>query len=828
VNRLRIRLGDRSAGERRTRALSVRAFWQRLSLWPRLVIAVTVGFGVLFVVFSVLAVRAVDSSTRRIVNERAVIAEMAAGEIDGVLDRSRRVLAAAAADRSFEASGASIVDADHALAHAYASQGPVALAMYVIDPSGQLRLAQPSRRLVGAQTVVPRVFVTHALVTRGPALSAPFRDRSGNPAVALAYPALGAGGQLRFLLVEVLDVASPDFTKPLAEATRLGRTGHGELVGPAGIVIASTETGDALEPGEHRPFYRRMLRSRNAGVDTVSYTPPEGPPPKHAPRHVMAWAPVPGAPWGVAVGGTVSDTFGAVQRLRRTLLVAGAGALAALWLAALVGARFLVRPVRALTSAARDMASGDLERPIAVGEGGEIGLLAQSLESMRAQLRESLETATRWGRELEAKVEERTAELRLSNRQLAAVSAVATAGSRAYDLPSMLDACLAAILEHTHMDGASVRLVEPRERRLGPALSRGVFADMGGDEAPVDMECPCREVLERETAVYPAPGRCCASCGGGSETTLALLPLKTRKELNGVLAVARNSEAPFSREERRMLAAIGDQLALAIENARLLEELARIDAQREVQRLRTELISAVSHELRTPLGFIKGYATTLLRGDDIDPETRTQFLEIIDEETTKLERMVEELLDTSRLQAGRLEISPLTVELAALVEGIVAKARPSLAAAGHEAVLRSSDGPVNVVADPLRVEQVLENLLENSARYSPAPAPIEIRVGRDDGYGVVAVRDHGDGVSEDELERIFEPFYRGAAGRSSGERGVGLGLAICRGLIEAQGGAIWIETQPGAGATFAFSLPAAAEAPASPVELSPSEVEQAR
>lgn len=781
----------------------------------------TLGFGVLFVVFSVLAVRAVDSSTRRIVNERAVIAEMVAGEIEGVLDRSRRVLAAAAADKSFEASGASIVDADHALAHAYASQGSVALAMVVIDPSGRLRLAEPSRRLGGLRTVVPTEFIARALVTRRPALSAPFRDRSGNPAVALAYPAVGVQGQLRFVLVEVLDVASPDFTKPLAEATRLGRTGHGELVGPAGIVIASTETGDALEPGEHRPFYRRMLRSRSEGVDTVPYTPPKGPPLKHPPRHVMAWAPVPGAPWGVAVGGTVSDTFGAVQRLRRTLLVAGVGALAALWLAALIGARFLVRPVRTLTIAAHDMASGDLERPIAVGEGGEIGLLAQSLESMRTQLRESLETATRWGRELEAKVEERTAELRLSNRQLAAVSAVATAGSRAYDLPSMLDSCLDAILEHTHMDGASVRLVEPRGRRLGPAFTRGVIAHIGGDEAPAGTECSCREVLERETAVYPVPGGCCASCGAGSETTRALLPLKTRKELIGVLAVARDSQAPLSREERRTLAAIGDQLALAVENAQLLDELGRIEAQREVGKLRTELIAAVSHELRTPLGYIKGYATTLLRGDDIDPETRTQFLEIIDEETTKLESMVEELLDTSRLQAGRLEISSMTVELGALVEGIVAKARPSLAAAGHEAVLRSGDGPVNVVADPLRVEQVLENLLENSARYSHTTAPIEIRVGRDDGYGVVAVRDHGEGVSEDELERIFEPFYRGAAGRTSGERGVGLGLAICRGLIEAQGGAIWVETQPGAGATFAFSLPAAAEVPASPPEAPP-------
>ncbi len=180
-------------------------------------------------------------------------------------------------------------------------------------------------------------------------------------------------------------------------------------------------------------------------------------------------------------------------------------------------------------------------------------------------------------------------------------------------------------------------------------------------------------------------------------------------------------------EERPILTAICDQIAVAVENTRLAAELRRLEAQHEVQRMRSELISAVSHELRTPLGFIKSYATTLLREDTpIEPATRRHFLEIIDEETDKLDHMIDELLDVSRLQAGRLPIDRAPMALDALVARAVDRARPMLEASGHTVTLRLPDGDVPVFADALRIEQVLDNLLENAARYSDPSSAVEI------------------------------------------------------------------------------------------------------
>src|SRR5581483_11385661 len=449
---------DRAAARRR----SVAAALQRVSLWPRLVISFTLGFCVLFAVFMVVTLHAVHASSSRIVRERLVIAEMAASNIEQLLEHVRVTLAAADRDRS--------------PARAFEALAPTAVAVYEVDRRGRLSRSIPAHASTDAALVTGRPFVERAATARRFAVSGPFRLADGRGAVAVAYH-----GQRGDTLVLVLDPAAPAFMRPLVESMRLGNTGHGELVGAAGYVIASTDSGDAIHPGEHRPFYREMLRRRDTDVQTVPYVERDRPPGARK-LHVMAWSPVHGVPWGVAVGGTLADTFGPVQRLRRTLILAGTGTLLLLWLIALGGAHVLVRPVQKLTRAAHAMAGGDLEHPIAVTEGGEIGVLADSLESMRAQLR-------RWGDELELQVEGRTSELRATNRQLAAVTAVATAGSTSFDLPAMIDACLAAIIAHAGVDGASVRLLEPRTRILRPAGSQGVMSR---------LNCAARELAPGE------------------------------------------------------------------------------------------------------------------------------------------------------------------------------------------------------------------------------------------------------------------------------------------------------------------------------------------
>ena len=676
----------------------VGARWQRLTLWPRLAIAVTLGFAVLFALVSLLALRAVDASTDRILRERLVVAQSAAAELDRALERSTRQLTASI---QFVPPGGALSD-EHILAHVRLALGSTVLSVYFLDGRGRVLRAEPAGT-VPPGGVEQESFVRQVLATGRPAISDVFRHVSGKPAVAIAVPARN-GTPVNSILVGVLDMQAPDVVGVLLQATRLGTTGHGELVGPTGVVIASTEPDDYLKPGEHLAFYREMLRSPEPGVENVPYHPWHAVPgDRRDERHVMAFARLKAAPWGVAVGGLDTETLAPVEHLKRTLLLAGAGSLAALWLLTLLGARLLVRPVRKLTAAAREMAAGDLEQTVGVSEGGEIGALAESLETMRAQLRESLETIRRWGEELEATVEVRTAELSMRNRQLAAVTAVATAAYRAHDVDGIISSCLEAILDHAELDGAAVRLAAADEGSLREAVTAGAYGDFPCHKLSIwPGECPCGVVIEDRSGLHNvAPMSFDPSCPRGA---LSMLPLRTRKGLLGVLSVTRAHGGPFRPDERSALAAIADQLAITVENAQLVEEITAIEAQREVQRMKAELISSVSHELRTPLGFVKSYATTLLREDaGIDAETRRQFLEVIDEETGKLERMIGELLDASRLQAGRLLVELEPVMVGALVERAVAVRRPALAETGHAVVLRLPDQDVEVLADPLRI-----------------------------------------------------------------------------------------------------------------------------
>lgn len=789
--------------------MNVARAWSRLNLWPRLVIAVTVGFVALFAVFSLLAMRAVADSTDRILEERLVIARMAAGELDRLLGRAFEELEASSRFARFDPDASSLAAESHLLEHAHGRLGKLSVGVYFVDREGHIvrSATAASTRAVGRASYVRR-----ALETGRRTVSVPFRTTDGRTAVALTLPLLGSDGRSRSALVVVLAVGGAPVHAALEHATRLGHTGHGELVGQGGVVIDSTEHGESLNPGEHRSFYRRMLVARTEGVENVPYEPWRAEfAARSGERHVMAFAPLSTAPWGVTVGGTDTETFAPVRRLRSGLLLLGAGSLGGLWVLTLLGARLLVRPVRRLTREAHEMAAGNLERDVRVSEGGEIGVLGESLEAMRTQLRESMEAMHRLAQELETKVEERTAELSTSNRQLAAVTAVATAANKARDLEAMVGACLEAVLAHTGVDATAVRLLDEQAGRLAAPIARGGHDGFPCGSSSVGLgDCPCGVAAGTGEAFYFGCDDQRSStppCRAGVET-LTVLPLRTRKGTQGILALARTRGDPPGLEEQQTLAAIADEIAVAVENARLLEEVAQLEAQREVERMRAELISAVSHEFRTPLGFIKAYATTLLRNRPaVDVRTRRQFLEIIDEETERLGKMIDDLLEASRLQAGRVVLERQPVDLGSLVEQAVGKARPVLEGSGHPVTLRVSEDDVHVRIDPTRTEQVLDNLLENAARYSNPDTAIAVSVFSEDGYAVLTVADQGAGIPEAERERIFEPFYRGEAARLHGVRGAGLGLAISRGVVEAHHGRIWVESSAGRGSTFVVAFP---------------------
>jgi signal transduction histidine kinase len=236
--------------------------------------------------------------------------------------------------------------------------------------------------------------------------------------------------------------------------------------------------------------------------------------------------------------------------------------------------------------------------------------------------------------------------------------------------------------------------------------------------------------------------------------------------------------------------------------------LAETMAQLEVaNQHKSDLLSTVSHELRTPLGAIKGYATALLRfGPRIRPAERREFLESIDRAADRLSALIEDLLLAQRLEAGKLPINPEPLDLAALTEEVVGEVAPR--AAVHEFMCQVPTELPVARGDPRRVRQVLLNLLDNAVKYSPEGGPVEVGARAQNGDVLVSVRDHGVGIPTDELDHVFERFHRVESSLTRTTRGTGLGLAICQGIVQAQGGRIWVESQgPGQGSTFWFTLP---------------------
>lgn len=231
-----------------------------------------------------------------------------------------------------------------------------------------------------------------------------------------------------------------------------------------------------------------------------------------------------------------------------------------------------------------------------------------------------------------------------------------------------------------------------------------------------------------------------------------------------------------------------------------------ISKAKEAEQLKDEFMSLVSHELRTPLTSIKGAARTLLRHySTLDENTRLELLKDVDEESDRLYRLVENLLDFSRAEAGVLRLTTEPVHIGKLAARLVAEMEGR-----SERHRFSLDFPPDLPAaeaDPLRLEQVLRNLLDNAIKYSPQGGSIEVSGSIWDRMLKVAVRDHGMGISARDREKVFGRFQRAADARVGRTQGVGLGLAICRRLVEAHGGKIWIENPDGEGSVFAFTLP---------------------
>lgn len=283
------------------------------------------------------------------------------------------------------------------------------------------------------------------------------------------------------------------------------------------------------------------------------------------------------------------------------------------------------------------------------------------------------------------------------------------------------------------------------------------------------------------------------------------LPLATAQNVVGVLAILPQNRAIFRTPEQfYLLENFANQIALAVERLQLAEEAQQAHLQVETERLRNTLLSSVSHDLRTPLAAITGSASTLLeqRGS-LPAGVQQEMTQTIYDEAQRLNRLLGNLLEMSRLESGRIELNKNWQPIEEVIG--VALGRLESQLAGRPVNTQLPAGLPLLLLDEVLIEQLLVNLLENALKYTPAGTAITLAVQNKGSELLISVCDEGAGIPAGDEERIFEKFYRGQ--RPLGGAGAGLGLAICKTVVQAHKGRIWVENRPLGGACFCFTLP---------------------
>lgn len=279
---------------------------------------------------------------------------------------------------------------------------------------------------------------------------------------------------------------------------------------------------------------------------------------------------------------------------------------------------------------------------------------------------------------------------------------------------------------------------------------------------------------------------------------LCLVPLRVGVKTTGAIGLAGGL---LSRET---LEALGSLVAIAIERTGAVETLGRAEAARESEKLRSVLLDAVTHQFRTPLTGIKASVTTLLSDSQLQSSQRQELLTVINEESDRLDRLVGEAAEMARLDGNQVELHREPHSIRQIIDHTLEAAKPFLG--GHPVEVKAPADLPRVFVDAERIGEVLMQLLENAAKYSPAGSPIRITAEIERGKMSVSVADHGPGIDDFEQALIFDKFYRGRNERYR-VQGTGMGLSIAKAIVEAHGGTITVTSQLGNGSVFRFTVP---------------------
>jgi signal transduction histidine kinase len=441
-------------------------------------------------------------------------------------------------------------------------------------------------------------------------------------------------------------------------------------------------------------------------------------------------------------------------------------------------------------------------------------------------------------REAYLEQEQTRVELRRKVTQLTALHRAGLLFSSTLDRSTLLQQVLETLTQDLHYDRAMISFCDPVGQVIEHARVMGVSEDVRAfaESCRIPVSDPLSPegtvvlqgrplLIEDIRTVWPHLHPLNQTLVELSKTqALIVVPLKTKERIIGTLTVDRTEEHSLTQDDLDLMITVANQVAISLDNASAYQQIEewnaglelkvreRTAALEQADRLRSQFLSHVSHELKTPLTSIKGFLQNLLDGlTGPLNEKQQRYLSRMLDNSDRLIRMIEDLLDRTSIEAGRVEMVPSEVDVATCFLDVIEQLRPLASAKGQRLDIPPATH-LTVWADRDRLIQVIVNLVHNAIKYTPNGGAITVSAQAYLRTVRIAVRDTGPGLPPDCLERVFDPFFRVQQGHRSGPKGLGLGLSIVRNLVELQGGQVTASNDPEGGAEFAFTIPVPARA----------------
>ncbi len=375
------------------------------------------------------------------------------------------------------------------------------------------------------------------------------------------------------------------------------------------------------------------------------------------------------------------------------------------------------------------------------------------------------------------------------------------------DTPQIVRELERSAAEALGAPNATIGLWDEAAQRLRFTIDGQEFERAADDESPASDVYRSQRPLFVPDVLRAYPTRAASSRVLGARAVLAA-PITADNRRRGVLIIYTPHPPIFAEDDLGLIQLLADQAAILLESRALMDEAARVQAREEATRLKDDFLSAAAHDLKTPLTTLLAKAQQLERRARRSPDAPADLasIQLLVQEAQRLRRLVLELLDAARAEQGRLVGERTAVDIAALAQHVAEQHQTS----DHRCVV-SIEAPVIGMYDPVRIEQLFENLIENALKYSPAGGNVEVRVWSEGGQAHISVSDQGIGIPASDLAHIFDRFYRASNVNDRQFAGMGLGLFICRGIVEQHGGQIAATSTLGSGTTFHVTLPLAAE-----------------